>query len=64
MVTFTGPTGTFRQTTDPTKAQIDLYARLDIPLPKKIIEITPDMRRMRVTAAVLPRHTRSAAAWF
>ena len=33
------------------------------PLPKKIIEITPDMRRMRVTAAVLPWHTRSAAAW-
>ena len=40
-VTFTGPTGMFRQRTDPTKAQIDLYARLDLPLPKKIIEITP-----------------------
>jgi len=40
-VTFTGPTGTFRQRTDPTKPQIDLYARLDLPLPKKIIEITP-----------------------
>ncbi len=39
-VTFTGPTGTFRQRTDPTKSQIDLYARLDLPLPKKIIEIT------------------------
>jgi hypothetical protein len=39
-VTFTGPTGTFRQRTDPTKPQIDLYARLDLPLPKKIIEIT------------------------
>jgi hypothetical protein len=37
---FTGPTGTFRQRTDPTKPQIDLYARLDLPLPKKIIEIT------------------------
>jgi transposase len=40
-VTFTGPTGTFRQRTDPTKPQIDLYSRLDLPLPKKIIEITP-----------------------
>ena len=34
-------TGTFRQRTDPTKPQIDLYARLDLPLPKKVIEITP-----------------------
>jgi IS4 transposase len=40
-VTFTGPTGTFRQRTDPTKPQTDLYAQLDLPLPKKIIEITP-----------------------
>jgi hypothetical protein len=39
-VTFTGPTGMFRQRTDPTKPQIDLYARLDLPLPKKIIEIS------------------------
>ena len=39
-VTFTGPTGTFRQRTDPTKPQTDLYARLDLPLPKKIIEIS------------------------
>jgi transposase len=39
-VTFTGPTGTFRQRTDPTMPQIDLYARLDLPLPKKIIEIS------------------------
>ena len=30
-VTYTGPTGTFRQTTDPTKPQLDLYARLDPP---------------------------------
>ncbi len=43
-VTFTGPTGTFRQRTDPTKPQIDLYARLDLPLPKKIIEITAASR--------------------
>ena len=27
--------------TDPTKPQTDLYARLDLPLPKKIIEIAP-----------------------
>ena len=40
-VTFTGSSGTFRQTTDPTKPQLDLYARLDLPLPKKIIEIAP-----------------------
>ena len=39
-VTLTGLTGTFRQRTDPTKPQIDLYARLDLPLPKKIIEIS------------------------
>jgi len=39
-LTYTGPTGTFRQTTDPTKPQLDLYTRLDLPLPKKIIEIT------------------------
>jgi len=43
-VTFTGPTGTFRQRTDPTKPQTDIYARLDLPLPKKIIEITPTSR--------------------
>jgi hypothetical protein len=29
-VTFTGPTGTFRQRTDPTKPQADLYARLGL----------------------------------
>ena len=39
-VTHSGPTGTFRQRTDPTKPQIDIYAQLDLPLPKKIIEIT------------------------
>ena len=43
-VTFTGPTGTFRQRTDPTKPQTDLYSKLDLPLPKKIIEITPATR--------------------
>jgi transposase len=43
-VTFTGPTGTFRQRTELSKPQADLYARLDLPLPKKIIEITPTGR--------------------
>ncbi|WP_327115706.1 IS1634 family transposase [Nocardia sp. NBC_01730] len=39
--TFTGPTGTFRRTTEPTKPQRDLLAKLDIPAPKQIIELTP-----------------------
>jgi Transposase DDE domain len=43
-VSYTGPTGTFRQTTEPTKPQTDLYAQLDLPLPKKIIEITAASR--------------------
>jgi hypothetical protein len=43
-VTFTGPTGTFRQRTEPTKAQTDIYAQLDLTLPKKIIGITPASR--------------------
>jgi hypothetical protein len=40
LVTFTGPAGTFRQTTEPTKPQRDLYAALALDPPKKIIEIT------------------------
>lgn len=40
-VTFTGPDGTFRQTTQPTKPQIDIYAKLGLPLPNKITAITP-----------------------
>lgn len=40
-VTFTGPDGTFRQTTEPTKPCIDIYAQLGLTLPNKIIEITP-----------------------
>jgi hypothetical protein len=43
-VTFTGPEGTYRQSTQPTKPCIDLYAKLDLSLPKKIIEITPANR--------------------
>jgi hypothetical protein len=39
--TFTGPAGTFRQTAELTKTQRDLLAKLKIPHPKKIIEVTP-----------------------
>jgi Transposase DDE domain len=38
--TFTGPAGTFRQLTEPTKPQRDLLGALDIPTPKRIIELT------------------------
>ena len=38
--TFTGPAGTFRQTTQLTKPQRDLYAALALDPPKKIIEIS------------------------
>jgi hypothetical protein len=40
-VTWTGPAGTFRQTTEPTKPQRDVLAALGLDPPKKIIEITP-----------------------
>jgi IS4 transposase len=39
--TFTGPAGTFRQRTELTKAQADLLARLDIPVPRQIIDLEP-----------------------
>jgi hypothetical protein len=39
LITFTGPAGTFRQTTELTKPQRDLYSALNIDPPKKIIEI-------------------------
>jgi hypothetical protein len=42
--TFTGPSGTFRQLTELTKAQRDLLAQLDIPTPKKIIELSVEPR--------------------
>lgn len=38
-VTFSGPNGTCRQRTEPTKPHTDIYAQLDLPLPKKIIDI-------------------------
>ncbi|WP_449061382.1 IS1634 family transposase [Planomonospora algeriensis] len=39
--TFTGPSGTFRQRAELTKAQRDILAKLDIPHPKKIVEAVP-----------------------
>jgi hypothetical protein len=40
LITFTAATGTFRQTTELSKPQRDLFTALDITTPKKIIEIT------------------------
>jgi transposase len=37
---FTGPAGLLRQTTTLTKAQRDLLAALDIPAPKRIVELS------------------------
>jgi transposase len=39
-ITFTGPTGTFRQATELTKPQRDLFTALTLDPPKKIIELT------------------------
>jgi transposase len=39
--TFTGPAGTFRRLTTLTKAQTDLLARLGVPTPKQIVELSP-----------------------
>ncbi len=45
--TFTGPAGTFRQRTDLTKPQQDIFATLQLPPPKQIIELAthPDPGR-------------------
>ena len=40
-ITFTGPAGTFRQTTEPTKAQRDLFTALSVDLPKRVQVIAP-----------------------
>ncbi len=42
--TFTGPAGTFRQLTEPTKPQRDLLAKLHITTPSKIIELSAEPR--------------------
>jgi len=39
LITYTGPTGTFAQTTEITKPQRDLFAALTLEAPKKIIAI-------------------------
>jgi Transposase DDE domain len=39
--TFTGAAGTYRQRTELTKPQRDIFARLDLTAPKKIIELAP-----------------------
>ncbi|MEV6683589.1 hypothetical protein AB0N09_43140 [Streptomyces erythrochromogenes] len=39
-VTYTGPAGTFCQSTDLTKPQRDIYTALDIAPPKKIIDLS------------------------
>ena len=40
-VTWTGPAGTFRQATDLTKPQRDIYTALSIEPPKKILALDP-----------------------
>jgi hypothetical protein len=40
-VTYTGPAGTFRQSTEPTKPQCDVLTALRLDPPKKLIQITP-----------------------
>jgi hypothetical protein len=39
--TYTGPAGTFRQITEPSKPQRDVLAALGLDPPKKIIAIAP-----------------------
>jgi hypothetical protein len=40
VITFTGPAGTFAQTTELTKPQRDLLTALALEAPKKILEVT------------------------
>ena len=42
--TFTGPTGLFRQRTELSKPQQDLFAKLDITPPQQMIELAPASR--------------------
>jgi Transposase DDE domain len=42
LATFTGSAGLYRQTSEPTKPQRDTYTALDLPLPKKIIDLAPN----------------------
>jgi hypothetical protein len=47
LITFTGPAGTFRQTTELTKTQRDLFIALTLDPPKKIIEVAAPTSRSR-----------------
>jgi hypothetical protein len=42
--TFTGPSGLFRQRTDLSKPQRDLFAKLDTAPPNQVIELQPTPR--------------------
>lgn len=42
--TFTGPSGQFKQVTTLTKPQRDLLAKLDVPTPKRIVDLQPAPR--------------------
>ncbi|MBB4936553.1 hypothetical protein FHR32_000858 [Streptosporangium album] len=39
VIAYTGPSGTFRQSTELTKPQRDLFTALDVPAPKKILDL-------------------------
>jgi hypothetical protein len=39
--TFTGPAGSYRQTSEPTKPQRDILTALGLPVPKKVTELAP-----------------------
>jgi hypothetical protein len=41
-VTFTGPAGTYRQSTDLSKTHRDLFTALGIDPPKRVLELTPN----------------------
>jgi Transposase DDE domain len=42
VITYTGPAGTFAQSTEPTKPHRDLFAALNLAPPKKIIQISAE----------------------
>jgi Transposase DDE domain len=56
LITFTGPAGTFRQTTETTKPQRDILAALKLDPPKKIVEIAAP-----IEDDASARHERQAA---
>ena len=48
-ITYTGPAGTFRQTTTPSKAQRDILAALDVTRPRKVLDLATDRRPARTS---------------